>query len=408
MDVSIIVTGSEILYGKVQDTNSTFLAQKLTDIGLKIKNIIVCSDEKADIKEKIKFAIKSSDLIFITGGLGPTEDDLTKDALAEAVNINLEFSDRLAERLYSFFKKSSSKMTENNLRQAYLPENAEPILNNNGTAPGVKLNHNDKTFYLMPGVPSEMKSMFLKQIYPELKKTNNNNIFFKEYNFIGIGESTLADKIEKLTIPENAVISYQAGRGEVKLRLKVEAEDDDITNTVEFFDNLISTHFTDYFYGSGDSTLLEVFCDRLKKSGLTISTAESFTGGLLSKRLTDLKGSSAYFKGGIVAYSSEAKKTVLKINPSILERYGAVSHETALSMADNIADIFAADIGVSTTGAAGPGSLEGRKAGTMFIGIKFFSQLLSFKLNKNYNRKLNRWYTSQIVLFKLNQLLKNR
>ncbi len=406
MDVSIIVTGSEILYGKVQDTNSNFLAQKLTDIGLNIKNIIVCSDEKSDIKEKLKFAAETTDLIFVTGGLGPTEDDLTKNAMAEAAGIKLEFSDILAERLHSFFENSSSKMTENNLRQAYLPKNAEAVLNNNGTAPGIKLNHNNKTFYLMPGVPSEMRSMFLEQIYPELKNTNNNSIFFKEYNFIGIGESTLADKIEKLNIPENAVLSYQAGRGEVKLRLKVK-NDDNAESTIDFFDNLISTKFTDYFYGTGDMSLLEIFCDRLKKSDLTISTAESFTGGLLGKRLTELEGSSAYFKGGIIAYSSEAKKNVLKINANILEKYGAVSHETALAMANNITDIFASDIGVSTTGAAGPGSLEGKNAGTMFVGIKFFSQLFSFKLNKNYNRKLNRWYATQIILLKIMKMLEN-
>ncbi|RCW51516.1 MULTISPECIES: competence/damage-inducible protein A [unclassified Halanaerobium] len=405
MDVSIIVTGSEILYGKVQDTNSKFLAQKLTDIGLNIKNIIVCSDEKSDIKEKLNFAAKNTDLIFITGGLGPTKDDLTRDALAEAADLKLKFSDRLAERLHSFFENSSSKMTKNNLKQAYLPENAEAVLNDNGTAPGIKLNHNNKTFYLMPGVPSEMRSMFLEQIYPDLKKINNNSIFFKEYNFIGIGESTLADKIEKLTIPENAVLSYQAGRGEVKLRLKV--ENDDAESTIEFFDNLISTKFTDYFYGTGDMSLLEIFCDRLKKSGLTIATAESFTGGLLGKRLTELEGSSAYFKGGIIAYSSKAKKNILKINPNILEKYGAVSHETALAMAGNIADIFAADIGVSTTGVAGPDSMEGKKAGTMFVGIKYFSRLFSFKLNKNYNRKLNRWYATQIILFKIMKLLEN-
>lgn len=410
MNAAIIATGSELISGLVQDSNSKFLAENLSSYGIKVNNIYICGDEKENIKETIKTAEKNAELIFITGGLGPTKDDQSKEAFAEAFNLKLNYVKEIEDKLKDFFCNHNSKMTSNNLSQAYIPQGAEIINNEKGTAPALKIKLKDKIFYLLPGVPPELKYIFNNKIADDLEKLNDQKIIIKEFNFIGIGESTLADKIENLDFAEEIEVSYQAGKAEVKLRLKINGDLDrnkiKKLNFLEQAERKIEVELGDYIYSKDNKDILDMLYSALIKNELTISTAESFTGGLLAERLTEKAGSSNYFRGAVIAYNSEIKKQLLNVEQQIIAEHGVVSKECVLAMAENCAEIFNSEIAVATTGAAGPDGHNGKKAGIMHLAIYFKGQLKHFKLEKNYGRSLNRFYASQIAFFELLKLIK--
>ncbi|ADQ14707.1 CinA family nicotinamide mononucleotide deamidase-related protein [Halanaerobium hydrogeniformans] len=410
MNTAIIATGSELLAGLVKDSNSKFLAENLRELGFTVTGIYLSSDKKEDIIRTIKFASENAELIFITGGLGPTEDDLSRDALAEALDRELIYSEEIARSLKDFFARHDYKMTENNFRQAYLPKDAKIIKNNNGTAPALKIFDNQTRFYLLPGVPREMVAIFNNSIKKELEKLSKNKIIYREYNFIGIGESTLEDKFNQIKIDSQIEKSYQATKGEVKLRLKVLLSDSmDREKTETMLDNAeqkLVKHLGEYLYSKDDKDILEIFVEKIKNSRLTIASAESFTGGLFAKRLSDKAGSSQFFKGSIVAYTKEAKINLLNLDPQIIKKYGMISKECVTAMAKNTAEIFKSDIAIAFSGVAGPGSMEDKMPGTMHIAIKYNDEIKTIELNKNYGRSLNRYYATQIAFFETIKLLK--
>ncbi|MFP4371002.1 MAG: competence/damage-inducible protein A [Halanaerobium sp.] len=409
MKTAIVATGSELIRGLVQDSNSKFLAENLNNLGFENKNILVCGDEKEDIKINILSAAQRADLIFITGGLGPTKDDLTKDAFAEAFDLKLFYSEEIENKLKNIFCNHHSKMTSNNLSQAYLPAGAEIIDNEKGTAPALKIKLQDKFFYLLPGVPSELKYLFNEKIISDLKKLTKNKILIKEFNFIGIGESTLASKIEAMDLNPALETSYQAGKAEVKLRIKIkqdaEIEAGEKKKIIKEAKNQIKKEFKDFIYGENQQTILDKVHKKLISKNLSIATAESFTGGLIAERLTKKAGSSQYFLGSIVAYNQKIKKELLNIEQEILTKYGVVSRECVKAMAENAAAIFNSKIAVATTGAAGPEKHDGKSAGTMFVSLFYQGQIKIFKIEKNYGRELNRFYASQIALFEIYKLI---
>ncbi|MFN2340237.1 MAG: competence/damage-inducible protein A [Halanaerobium sp.] len=410
MKTAIVATGSELISGLVQDSNSKFLAENLTNLGFEAKNICICGDEKENIKETISNASEKAELIFITGGLGPTKDDQTKEAFAEVMDLKLIYSTEIEKKLENFFCNHNSDMTSNNLSQAYIPAGAEVIDNEKGTAPALKIEIKNRIFYLLPGVPSELKYLFNNKILNDLKKLTKNKLVIKEFNFIGIGESTLASKIDDLEFNSNLIVSYQAGRAEVKLRLKIDKnnqlEAEKKNEIIKEAAAKIKINFSDYIYGEDQQSILEKVHQFLISSNSSIATAESFTGGLIAQRLTELPGSSKYFLGSIVAYTEKTKKELLNIDSEILEQYGVVSRECVQVMAKNAAEIFDAQITAATTGAAGPDGHNGKAAGTMFLAISFQGEIKTFKLNKNYGREMNRYYASQIVLFEIYKLIK--
>ncbi|RAK11177.1 competence/damage-inducible protein cinA [Halanaerobium saccharolyticum] len=410
MKTAIIATGSELISGLVQDSNSKFLAENLANLGFEPENIFICGDEKENIKKTIFTASRSADLIFITGGLGPTKDDQTKEAFAEVLDLNLIYSKKIEKKLKNIFCNHSSEMTSNNLSQAYIPAGAEIINNDKGTAPALKVEKENKTFYLLPGVPSELKYLFKNKILKELKKKSKNKLFIKEFNFIGIGESTLASEVDNLKLDPALKISYQAGRAEVKLRLKIDqnsqlaaAEKHKIIKTAA---EKIKRQFSDFIYGEDQEDILDKVHNLLISKKLSIATAESFTGGLIAERLTSRAGSSQYFLGSIVAYNEKIKKEILEIESELLERYGVVSRECAKAMVENAARIFDSEIAAAATGAAGPAAHNGKSAGTMFVAIAYKEKIKILKLQKNYGRKMNRYFASQIVLFEIYKLIK--
>lgn len=410
MNTAIIATGSELLSGYIIDSNSKFIAENLRELGFTVRGIYLSDDNKDDIIRMINTASENADIIIITGGLGPTEDDLSRNALAEALNKKLIYSEEIENKLKNFFSERSYEMTDNNLRQAYLPEGAETINNENGTAPALKISHNGKLYYLLPGVPREMKAIFNKYIQAELIDLSDKKIIYREYNFIGIGESSLENRIKGLNFDERLDISYQAAKGRVKMRLKSTTEraaESELENILLEADKIVEEHLEEFLLSRDNREILDVFYDEITKSGLSISTAESFTGGLIAERLTQKEGSSAFFKGSIVAYNNLIKTEVLNLDKKIIEKHGAVSRECVEAMAVNAARIFKSDIAVAASGAAGPGSMENKKAGTMHLAVKFKGEIKHLKLDKNYGRDLNRFYASQTALFEVIKLLKD-
>ncbi|MCC3143884.1 CinA family nicotinamide mononucleotide deamidase-related protein [Halanaerobium sp. Z-7514] len=410
MNTAIIATGSELLAGLVKDSNSKFIAENLRELGFTVTGIYLANDSKEDIIRTIKCASQKAELIFITGGLGPTEDDLSRNALAEALNKNLIYSEEIALRLKNFFAARDYEMTDNNFRQAYLPEGAEVIENNFGTAPALKLESNNKLFYLLPGVPREMTAIFKNKIIQELEALSEKKIIYREYNFIGIGESTLEDKFNQIKIDPKIEKSYQAVKGEVKLRLKVTIADTQQKKEAEKIlaqaERKIESELEAYLYSKNDKDILEIFIEKITKSKLTIASAESFTGGLFAKRLSDKAGSSKFYKGSIIAYSKATKIKLLNINPDTIEKHGMISRECANEMAKNAAAIIETDIAVAFSGVAGPSNMEAKKPGTIYIAIKYKDRIKSIQINKNFGRSLNRYYATQIAFFELIKLLK--
>lgn len=407
MKTAIVATGSELIRGFVQDINSRFLARNLTELGFENQNIFICGDQKETIKESILRAAKIADLIFITGGLGPTKDDQTKNAFAEALDLELEYSTKIEKNLTKIFK--SSNLNQNNLSQAYIPQGSKVINNNFGTAPALKLKNKNNCFYLLPGVPSELKYLFREKIISDLKSLSQNKFLVKELNFIGIGEANLAAKVENLALNPALEISYQAGQAEVKLRIKVNSasqksfkQKNEIVNKAR---NKLKKEFSCFIYGEDNESLEAKIKKILIKKKLKVATAESFTGGLLAKRLTKLPGSSEYFLGSIVAYNQEIKEKLLKLKQSFLKKYGVVSQECVEAMAVSAANIFSSDLALASSGAAGPAAHADQKAGIMFISIFYQGQSKTFKIEKNYGRAANTFYASQIALFELYKLI---
>jgi len=410
LKTAIVATGSELITGLVQDSNSSFLAENLSEFGFEPENILICGDQKESIKKTIDYAAQSADLIFITGGLGPTEDDLTKEAFAEVLNLNLIYSKAIEDNLKDIFCNHGSGMSSNNLSQAYIPEGAEIITNEKGTAPALKIEKENKIFYLLPGVPSELKYLFKNKILDDLKKKDKNRSLIREFNFIGIGESTLASELSKLDLNSNLKISYQAGKAEVKMRLKLDQNcslnREEKNKVLDQSSAVIRSEFVDYLYGEDRQSIVDKVHELLIEKNIKIATAESFTGGLIAEILTEKAGSSKYFLGSVVAYNKKIKSKLLDIEAELLDRYGTVSRECVQTMAENAAEIFAADLTAATTGAAGPEAHEGKKAGTMFLALAFRGKLKIIELQKNYGRELNRYYASQVVLFEIYKLIK--
>lgn len=410
MKTAIVATGSELISGLVQDSNSKFLAENLSHLGFQAENIFICGDQKENIKRTILYASQNADLIFITGGLGPTEDDQTKEAFAEAVDLKLIYSKDIAEKLENIFCQHDSDMSSNNLTQAYLPQGAEIIDNEKGTAPALKVKKEEKIYYLLPGVPSELKYLFKDKILNELKKISSNKLLLKEFNFIGIGESTLASRIQKLDFDSNIIVSYQAGKAEVKLRLKIDEKSklntENKRSIITEAADKIKTEFKDFLYGTDQQSIIDKVHQLLIAQDLSIATAESFTGGLIAERLSSKAGCSQYFLGSIVAYNEKIKRDLLRVDSEIIEEYGTVSSQCVRAMVKNAAEIFDSKITVATTGAAGPDPHSGKSAGTMLIALSYQQKIKIVKINKNYGREMNRYYASQIVLFEIYKLIK--
>lgn len=378
MKAEIIAVGTEILTGQILNTNAQFLSEKLAEIGVDVYIQTAVGDNEARLLSVLEIARERSELVILTGGLGPTEDDLTKQTVAKFLGKNLVFDAQAQAKLDDFFaQRPDYARTPNNERQAQIIQGATPLANETGLAVGGMIEVEGVTYVVLPGPPSELKPMVLNELLPRLM--TGAKLYSRVLRFFGIGESQLvtilADLIEQQTDPTLA--SY-AKTGEVTLRLSTKAksqeEADAALNTLEeqilSRDTFEGTSLRELCYGYGDETsLASLVVEELKKRQISITAAESLTAGLFQASIADFSGVSAIFKGGFVTYSLEEKAKMLDIPQAELEIHGVVSTYTAEKMAEQAREKTASDIGISLTGVAGPESLEGHPAGTVFIGL---------------------------------------
>ena len=378
MKAEIIAVGTEILTGQIVNTNAQFLSEKLAEIGVDVYFQTAVGDNEARLLSLLEIASQRSNLVILTGGLGPTEDDLTKQTLAKFLGKNLVFDPQAQEKLDIFFAhRPDYARTPNNERQAQIVEGATPLPNETGLAVGGVSEVDGVTYVVLPGPPSELKPMVLNQLLPKLM--TGTKLFSRVLRFFGIGESQLvtilADLIDHQTDP---TLAPYAKTGEVTLRLSTKAvSQEKADQALDILENQILSRQTfegislrDICYGYGEETsLASVVVEELKKRQKSITAAESLTAGLFQATLADFSGVSAIFNGGFVTYSLEEKSKMLDISEQELKEYGVVSEFTARKMAEQARIKTQSDYGVSLTGVAGPDSLEGHPAGTVFIGL---------------------------------------
>lgn len=406
----LLTIGDEILYGQIVDTNSQWMSVELDKIGIKVVRKTTVGDLESEILTAFAEAEKRADVILITGGLGPTSDDLTKPCLAKYFNCELKMHDEALAEVTEFFKSRGRELTELNRQQAALPTACIKITNAIGTAPGMWFDKGDKVFMSMPGVPHEMKKMMTELVLPRLaKKYQLPVIHHKVIRTIGIGESFLAEKIAawENALPSHIKLAYLPSLGEVKLHLtgfgtslpQLESETNQLTEQLK-------EYVGQFIYGYGDDPIEVVLGRTLRERKLTLSIAESCTGGYLSHLITSVPGSSEYFLGTMIPYAYEIKMRQLGVKPETLEKYGAVSEPTIIEMANIVRAKFSTNIGVATSGIAGPGGATPDKpVGTVWIAYSDKHQTVTKKLQLTKDRMLNIKLASAAVLNLIRQSL---
>ena len=390
----IISIGDEILYGQTLDTNSHWISGRLDEIGIKVRRKITIGDEREEILNCLKESSERSDIILITGGLGPTRDDLTKPLLAEYFGVGLKMNNEAFEHIRTLFEKRGREVTELNRMQAELPENCIKIDNRLGTAPGMWFEEKGTVYVSMPGVPYEMEAMMNDIILPKLKeKFTGGVIYHKIVKTVGIGESALAEKITDWEdhLPKSIKLAYLPTFGQVKLRLTALGSDKAVLEkqVSQEVDKLIP-QIASYVYGYDSDELEKVVGDILLKNNKSIAFAESCTGGYISHLMTKVPGSSKYYKGSIVSYDYDVKVNSLDVDRKVMEEKGAVSEEVVLQMARSVRSKLQADVGISVSGIAGPGGgTEGKPVGTVWIGYSDEQKTIAKKFNFSKDRNVN-------------------
>jgi nicotinamide-nucleotide amidase len=406
----IITVGDEILYGQIVDTNSAWMGTQLTQIGIKVKQITSISDTTSHIIAALDDAKTRADIILITGGLGPTKDDLTKDVLTAYFKTELKLHKPSLADITEIFKARGIEVSELNRQQAFLPANCTPVRNVLGTAPGMWFEENGKVIVSMPGVPFEMKRMMNDIVLPQLKEYfKTPEIIHRVVQTFGIPESTLSDTLEnwELALPAHIKLAYLPYLGGVRLRLTGQGEsigqlEMELDEQVAQLSQIIPK----YIFAYGEVSLEEAVGNMLRERNLTIATAESCTGGYLAHKFTSISGSSAYYIGSVVAYHDHIKVEQLDVKPETLQKHGAVSEATVCEMAENVRKKLKTNIGIAASGIAGPGGGSAEKpVGTVWIAYSDKNGTKAKLINFNKNRMLNIEYTAMAALNLIRQRL---
>lgn len=388
----ILCIGTEILLGNIVNTNSQVISRGLADIGVDMFRHTVVGDNPERLKDALDAAFSRSTIVITTGGLGPTYDDLSKETIAEWFGLPLEMHEESAKAIRAFFERIGRPMTENNLKQAMMPKGCVVLENRNGTAPGAIIEGKGKVAVMLPGPPREMGPMFQNQVLPYLAKRSDGVLRSHCIYFFGIGESQLEselrDQMESMT---NPTLAPYAKDGEVMLRVTASAKTaEEAEALMEPVIESLYSRYSKLIYGTDCDNLQTALVRLLAEKGLTVATAESCTGGYISKRITDVSGSSQVFGCGVASYANEIKDRILGVKPTTLAQHGAVSLETAREMADGVRRISGADIGVSTTGVAGPdGGSERKPVGLVYVGVssRWFSEVVELHLARGYEEE---------------------
>ena len=410
MNVTIINIGDELLIGQVVNTNASTMAQMLTEAGMEVGKTVVVGDSRDDIWQAVDEAMHRSDAVLVTGGLGPTKDDITKKLLCDYFHSELVESTVALENVRRLFAVRGFELTPVNRAQALVPKCCEVLNNDVGTAPCMWFSHDGRVLVSLPGVPHEMVWLMQNRVIPKLQETfRMETIINKNILVQGIGESFLSDLIEpwELSLPENIKLAYLPVAGMTKLRLtcRLAPDNSETPDIPELLQGLYKLA-GQYIVGEDCETLAELVHKTLTARGLTLATAESCTGGTIASQLTAQAGSSAYFRGGVVAYSNEVKECALGVQHSTLEAHGAVSEETAREMVEGVRKRLGADLAIATTGIAGPdGGTKEKPVGTVWIAVADAThpeaQLLSFpgrRRQQNIDRTVNQAFSMLMKL----------
>lgn len=400
----ILCIGTEILMGDIVNTNAAVIAKELAALGINLYHQTVVGDNPARLADALALAFGRADIVITTGGLGPTYDDLSKETIAAYFGLGMELHQPSLEALESFFVRRGSVMTENNRKQAMMPQGATVLPNPNGTAPGCAIEKDGKTAILMPGPPREMEPMLKQQVVPFLRKGSTTRLVSRNLHFFGIGESTLENMLHDLmTGSTNPTVAPYAKTGEVMLRVTASVEQgQDPEGLLQPAVDTILAAAGQYLYGIDVGDLQTAVVRLLAEKGLHAATAESCTGGLLAQRMTQVSGASQVFEWGAVTYSDRMKIQQLGVAPETIRQFGAVSEETAREMAAGARRLSSAEIGVAVTGNAGPLASEGKEVGLVYVAVdsERLTEVLTLHMRRNDQdaREYIRHYASSHAL----------
>jgi len=405
MNAEIICIGTELLLGQTVDINSAYLARELADLGINLFHKSTVGDNLGRIVPLLRQAWNRSDLVILSGGLGPTQDDLTREAVAELLGEPLEFREEAWEEIVTYFKKIGRPLPESNRRQAMFPASARVLPNRLGTAPGLLVESAGKYLFAFPGVPRELIGLWEEQARPFLKRilteTGHQVLTSKMVRMIGIGESAMEERVMDLIRHQtNPTIAPYVGKGDVLLRITARGDSEaDNLRRIDALYQQIRERLGEYIYGTDEETLEEVVGRQLLARGWTLATAESCTGGLIGHRLTLVPGSSSYYLGGVISYSNQLKTQLLQVPEAILREHGAVSEATAKAMAEGVRRLTGADVGIGVTGIAGPGGgTETKPVGLVYYSVALPERTVVEHRVFPYNREGNKEAAAQAVL----------
>jgi nicotinamide-nucleotide amidase len=411
MQAEIITIGDEILIGQIVDTNSAWIGQKLNEIGISIKQISSISDDRNDILSTLRAAVNRADLVIITGGLGPTKDDITKKTLADYFEVGFKRDEGTLEQVKTLFERFKAPLLPVNIAQADVPENCLVLPNKNGTAPGMWFQEEDKLIISLPGVPFEMKYLMEEEVIPRIKQQFKlPHIVHHTMLTAGIGESFLAEKISAIEdmLPKHIKLAYLPKLGQVRLRLSAYGTDKTaLENEVNLIAGEIKKLIAPYLISDTDTPIEKVILDFMEMRNLKLAIAESCTGGYLAHQITQHPGCSSVFAGSAVAYSYEMKESMLDVKHETLTQHGAVSAEVVEEMAIGVINRYKADYSVSISGIAGPdGGIPEKPVGTVWIAVANKNKTLSRKFQFGNKRKENIERSAISALIMLHKLLK--
>ncbi|EGD47265.1 competence/damage-inducible protein CinA [Ruminiclostridium papyrosolvens DSM 2782] len=397
MKAEILAVGTELLMGQIVNTNAQYISSKLPEAGVGVYYHSVVGDNPDRLEDSLKLALERCDIVITTGGLGPTQDDLTKETISRVCGKKLVIHEESLNKIKNYFSRLGRQMTPNNEKQAYMPEGCIVLKNNNGTAPGCIIEMGEKAVIMLPGPPVEMKPMFLDYVMPYFKNKGAYSLKSVILRVFGIGESAMETKIMDLIDGQtNPTIATYAKEGEVTIRITASVPMGQSAEQILMpVVNEIKRRTGENLYSDKDETLDSVAAGLLFENNITIATAESCTGGLISEMLTDVPGISKVFMGGAVTYSNEAKMEYLGVKEQTLKAHGAVSRETAAEMAEGIRKRLKTDIGISVTGIAGPGGgTDEKPVGLVYVGLSSEGGTITKELRLSGNRKKIRTITA--------------
>jgi nicotinamide-nucleotide amidase len=406
----VVTIGDEILYGQITDTNTQWMSTELDKIGIKTVRKSSVGDQEDKILQIFEEAERRADIILLTGGLGPTKDDITKKTLCKYFDDKLVINDDALAFITDFFVKRGRPMTELNRQQAAVPSRCTYLANKTGTAPGMWFEHKGKIFVSMPGVPHEMKYLMTNEVIPRLKQYFETPIIYhKMIRTIGVGESFLAEKIENWedNLPEHIKLAYLPSFGQVRLRLTAVGQDEEaLKQDVQSEIDKVLPQIKSFVFGYDNDDLEVAIGKTLKSQGFTVSAAESCTGGYISHMFTKVAGSSAYFMGSVVSYDNSVKINVLGVNSETIDAHGAVSEETVTQMAEGVRKLLKTDFAIATSGVAGPdGGTPEKPVGTLWIACAMEGRTIARKVQMANQRDTNINYGSVVALNLLRKML---